>query len=320
MRAIQVNEFGGPEVLRPADLPAPEAGPGEVLIDVEAADVIYLDTMLRQGWGGEYFPVEPPYVPGGGGAGWVVAVGEGVDPGWVGRRVAARCSAGYAEKVVTTVEDIVAVPGGVGSAEAAALVHDGVTALVLLRAGAIARGERVLVAAAAGGAGSLVVQLAHDAGAQLVAAARGDGKLALARELGARHGADYSEPGWPDRVRASLGGRGVDVAFDGAGGPLGLQVFETVADGGRFVTYGTSDGFTEIDPDVARRRRIRVTNALEGMPGKAEVRELLSTALDLVAQGRIRPVIGATFPLERAADAHASLAERTTVGKSLLFV
>jgi NADPH2:quinone reductase len=125
-----------------------------------------------------------------------------------------------------------------------------------------------------------------------------------------------------DRVREATGGAGVELALDGAGAALGAQVFETVADGGRFVTYGTSGGqFTEIDQRVAEQRQVEVINELAGgTPDPELVRALLERVLDLAAAGRIHPAIGATFPLADAAAAHASLAERATVGKSLLLV
>ncbi|MGW1713645.1 zinc-binding dehydrogenase [Streptomyces sp. NPDC002156] len=322
MRAIQVREFGGPEVLVPEEIPDPVAGPGQVVVRLAAADVIYLDTLLRGGWGKEFFPLRLPYVPGGGGAGRVLSVGEGVDPDWVGRHVVARATSGYAEQIVAASEVVVEVPEPLGSAEAAALLHDGVTALILTREAKISRGEWVLVTAAAGGAGSLLVQLARDAGARVVAAARGARKLALARELGAEAAVDYSERGWQHRVREAAGGAGVDLAFDGAGGELGEAAFGAVADGGRFITYGTSSGeFAHIGPGAAEQRRVRVTNLLKaGSPDQATVRELLTEALTLAAQGRIRPVVGATYPLEGAREAHTSLARRTTLGKSLLLV
>ncbi|MFI6513137.1 zinc-binding dehydrogenase [Streptosporangium sp. NPDC050855] len=322
MRAIQVREFGDPEVLVLEEVPEPVAGPGQVVVALEAADVIYLDTLLRGGWGQDFFPRTLPYVPGHGGAGRVLSVGEGVDPGWAGRRVVAGASTGYAERIVAGVEEVMEVPGALGSAEAAAVLHDGVTALNLARTAEIGKDEWVLVTSAAGGAGSLLVQLARDAGARVVAAARGERKLALARELGAEAAVDYSLAGWGDRVREVTGGAGVDLAFDGAGGELGRATFETVAGGGRFLTYGTAGGgFLEIDPSLAEERRVRATNTLAaGPPDPLLVRELLAEALSLAAEGRIRPHIGATFPLERARDAHTSLAERRTVGKSLLLV
>ncbi|MEU7479584.1 zinc-binding dehydrogenase [Lentzea sp. NPDC042327] len=317
MRAVRVHGFGGPEVLVAEEVPDPVAGPGQVVVGVAAADVIFLDTLLRRGWGHEYFPTHPPYVPGGGGAGHVLSAGEGVDPAWVGRHVVARGPAGYAEQVVVPVGDVVAVPDGLGSPDAAALLHDGVTALNLLRRVEIGEGDWVLVAAATGGAGSLLVQLARAAGALVVAAARGDRKLALAEDLGAHVTVDYSAEGWQDRVLDATDG--VQVAFDGAGGPLGRAVFETVAAGGHFVTYGTSDGFADIDPELARQRQVHVDNPLaDGPPAPATVHELLTEALALTARGRLRPVIGATYPLTQAAKAHRALEERTTLGKSLL--
>ncbi|MFD6448479.1 zinc-binding dehydrogenase [Promicromonospora sp. NPDC060204] len=323
MRAIEVHEFGGPEVLVARDVPDPVAGPGQVVVRLVAADVIFLDTLLRGGWGGEIFPLRPPYVPGTGGAGRVESVGSGVDAAWIGRPVVVH-GPGYAERVAADLGDVVPVPDGLGLTEAAALMTDGVTALRLTRhAPAGADGAPwVLVAAAAGGAGSLAVQILRDAGARVVAAARGDAKLSLARELGAEVAVDYTEPGWADRVRAATGGPGVVLALDGAGGALGAEVFETVADGGRFVTYGTSSGqFTAVDPLVAEQRRIEVINELAGGPPAPElVRTLLTQVLDLAAAGRVRPAIGATFPLADAAAAHTSLAERRTVGKSLLLV
>lgn len=322
MRAIEVREFGGPEVLVAREVPDPVAGPGQVVVALAAADVIYLDTLLRGGWGGEHFPLRPPYVPGGGGAGTVVATGPDVDDGWVGRRVLARGSGGYAARMAAGLDELVELPGGVGWTDAAALLHDGVTALDLLRHAPVTAGDSVLIAAAAGGAGSLLVQLATAAGARVVAAARGERKLALARDLGAELTVDYGEDGWQHRVRAATGGDGVDVAFDGAGGGpggLGAAAFETVTRGGRFVTYGTAGGgFTEIDPERAAKRSIEVTNALATRLDRAAVRELLAEALALAAAGRLRPVIAATHPLERAADAHAALRARTTIGKSLL--
>ena len=320
MRAIQVREFGGPEVLVLEDVAEPVAGPEELVIEMSAVDVIYLHTLLRSGWGQDFFPLDLPYVPGGGGAGTVRAVGAGVDSAWIGRRVLARASTGYAEKVVANVESVVEIPDDVDDQRAGAVLHDGATAISLAGKATIAAGDWVLVAAAAGGAGSILVQLARDAGARVVAAARGERKLALARDLGAEATVDYSQDGWVEDVRAATGGTGVDVVFDGAGGKLGGQAFETAAKGGRFVTYGTASGdFTDIDPKLAEERQVTVHNALgDGPPEHATVRAHLTKTLELTAHGRIRPAIGATYPLERARDAHAALAERNTVGKSLL--
>jgi NADPH2:quinone reductase len=320
MRQVMVNRFGGPEVLEVEERPDLVAGPGQVVVGVSVADVIFLDTLLRSGAGKDFFPLRPPYVPGHGGAGRVIAVGEGVDPGWTGRRVAVGTSdGGYAEQVAVTPEELTPVPDALGLPEAAALLHDGPTAVNIVDAAGIEEGDRVLVTAAAGGTGSLVVQLARAAGARVVAAARGARKLELAREVGAEEVFDYTEDGWVDKVRAATGGLGANVVLDGAGGALGTEAFEAVARGGRFVSYGTSSGFAEVDPEKARQREIRATGLMElNNSAPAEVEERMGRALSLAAEGLIRPVIGQTFPLERAADAHAAIGARSALGKTLL--
>ncbi|MET9358486.1 zinc-binding dehydrogenase [Streptomyces sp. NPDC006617] len=320
MHAIQVASFGAPDVLTLIDLPDPVPGPGQVVVGMVAADVIFLDTLLRDGWGQDLFPRPLPYVPGGGGAGEVLAVGDGVDPAWVGRSVVVRTGTGYAEQVVAGEAEIMPVPDGLTAVTAAALVHDGVTALGFHRLGAPQKGEWVLVSAAAGGAGTLLVQLAVDAGARVVAAASSDAKLALARGLGAEVVVDYTRADWVERVREATGG-GAGLVYDGAGGALGATSVDALADGGRFVTYGTADGFAAPDRESAARRGIRLLMPLmDGPPDQETVRELLGLALDSAAEGRLRPAVGATYPLARAADAHRALAARTTVGKSLLLM
>jgi NADPH:quinone reductase len=177
-----VRRSGGARTGGPAD-PAP--GHRQAVVGMPAADVIFLDTLPRGGWGREFFQRPLPYVPGGGGAGTVLRVGGGVDPAWVGRRVTVRIPyGGYTEQAVAGLDDIMPVPDGLALDVAAALVHDGVTALSLDRLGTPGKGEWVLVTSAAGGAGSLLVQLAVGAGARVVAAASSEVKLRLARELG----------------------------------------------------------------------------------------------------------------------------------------
>ncbi|MGJ6960623.1 zinc-binding dehydrogenase [Streptosporangium sp. G11] len=331
MRIVQVTAFGGPEVLVMDRAPEPVAGAGQVVVGVSAVDVLSLETQLRTGWGAEFFGQNPPYVPGGGVGGRVVSVGEGVDPGWIGRDVIAMTGdGGYAEGAVVPVDALVPVPDGLGLREATALLQIGPAALSLAGAAGIKPGERVLVTAAAGGLGSLLVQLAHAVGAHVVAAARGGRKLDLARELGADAVVDYSEPGWPERVReaagdggplGATGGDGVDVVFDGAGGRIGQDAFGITARGGRFFTYGVPGGsFAQIDPGEAGRRGVTVRGMEQVQFAPEEGRRLAGLALAEAAAGRIRPVIGQTFPLERAADAHAAIEARDTVGKTLLLI
>jgi NADPH2:quinone reductase len=322
MRQIQVNRFGGPEVLEVTEGPDPVAGPGQVVVGMTAADVIFLDTLLRSGAGKDYFPLRPPYVPGQGGTGHVITVGEGVDHGWTGRRVAiATPDGGYAERIAVAADDLTPVPDGLNLQEAAALLHDGPTAVNIIDVADIRAGDRVLVTAAAGGTGALLVQLARAAGAHVVAAARGTRKLELARQLGAEEAFDYTETGWIAKVRAATGGNGANVVLDGSGGPLGTASFEAVAHGGSFLSYGTSSGFAQVDPHTAKRRGIRAIGLMElNDSAPQEAKNRVERAMRLAAEGRIRPVIGQTFPLEQAADAHAAIAARTALGKTLLLI
>ncbi|RAY16689.1 NADPH:quinone reductase [Actinomadura craniellae] len=325
MRVIRVERFGGPEVLVAVDAPEPVAEDGQVMIEVAAVDVIFVETSIRGGWGEEFFDVRPPYVPGGAVAGTVVSAGAGVEAGWVGRRVAARvgvkdgAGGGYAERVAVPAGRLAEVPEGLGLAEAAALLHDGPTALALLEQNGIRPGERVLILAAGGGMGVLLVQLARAAGARVVAAARGGAKLELARKLGADVAVDYTGPGWAGRVVEATGGAGPDLVLDGAGGRIGREAFEITAPGGRFSAHGApGGGFTEIDPAEAGRRGITVRGIQHVQLVPAERDRLIGRALAEAAAGRLTPVIGRTFPLERAADAHAAIESRAVVGKTLL--
>ncbi|MBE1488741.1 zinc-binding dehydrogenase [Plantactinospora soyae] len=321
MRVIEVARFGGPEVLVPGEAADPVAGAGEVVVAVEVADVLWLETMVRGGHGGEVFPVQPPYRPGVGVAGTVAAVGPGVDPGWVGRRVVAATGYqnGYVERAVVSADGLVAVPDGVDLRNAAAVLHDGLTALALADIVKITAGDRVLVTAAGGGLGAILVQLASAAGATVVAAARGAAKLDRIGELGADVLVDYSTPDWTDRVWDATGG--LDVVLDGAGGDYGRAAFDLVRAGGRFSAHGTPAGaFATVDPDVAKARDISATGIEAVQLRPEQARGYLVRALDEVAAGRITPLIGQTFPLERAADAHAAIENRTAVGKTLLLI
>ena len=152
MRAVQASEFGPPDVLVPSELPEPAAGPGQVVVGVKFAPVLFLDTQIRAGWGREWFPVTPPYTPGAGVAGEIISVGAGVDPEWAGRRVAADTGAGggYLERAAVDAGRVVAIPEALGTAEAAALLHDGRTAMGLVEVAAIRPGEWVLVLGAGG--------------------------------------------------------------------------------------------------------------------------------------------------------------------------
>lgn len=320
MHAVRVAKYGGPEVLVPVELPDPVAETGEVVIRAEAIDTIYLETQIRGGWG-EAFGIEPPYVPGGAAAGTVVSVGPDVDPSWGGRRVLAGAgtSGTYAELVRTSIDRLVPIPDGLGMSEAAALAHDGVTAMDIMEGLTIKPSERVLILGAAGGMGTLLVQLAHGAGARVVGAARGAQKLDLIRRLGADVAVDYSVDGWIEQAREAFGGLPVDVLLDGVGGELGSEAFELVAHGGRVSAHGAASGdFAELDETAVKERGILVRGIADLQFEAAEMVRLATKAVTEAARGRLRPVIGRELTLSEAADAHHAIEARAVSGKALL--
>ncbi len=320
MRAVWLREFGPPEALVPGEAPDPVAGPGQVVVAAAFAGITFVETQVRAGR--SPFPLPPgalPMIPGNGVGGVVNGTGAGVDGLLAGRRVVSGTGGrgGYAERVAVDAAGLIEVPDGVPLDQATALLADGRTALALARTGRIAAGERVLVLAAAGGVGSLLVQLARAAGAGVLAAAGGPAKLRLASELGAGAVADYRKPEWPAVIRSAAGG--ADVVFDGVGGQAGRAAFELLAPGGRLLSYGLASGaFTRVSDEEAAARQVTVTRGIAVAPGEAA--ELTGAALDLAAAGQLTAVIGQRFPLAAAADAHRAIETRATVGKTLLEV
>ncbi len=320
MRAVWLREFGPPEVLVPGEAPDPAAGAGQVVVAVEFANITFVETQVRAGRAP--FPLPPgalPMIPGNGVGGVVAEVGDGVDASLAGRRVVSSTGGrgGYAERAVADAGDLVEVPPGVELDQAVALLADGRTAIGLTRMARIAPDERVLVLAAAGGVGSLLVQLSRAAGATVLAAAGGPGKLRLAGELGAEVTADYLSPDWSDAIMAAAGG--ADVVFDGVGGPVGRAAFELLARGGRLLSYGLASGeFTQVSDDEARARGVTVRRGVQVPPD--EIVKLTAAALDRAAAGQLQAIIGQRFPLEDAAAAHRAIESRATLGKTLLEV
>jgi len=315
VHAVVIREFGPPEVLEPADVAEVRAGPDEVVIDVEFANVTFVETQVRAGR-----PPHPsmlPTLPAILGNGVGGTVGEGSP--WAGRRVVASLNGtgGYAERAVSPVARLIGIPDDLATREAVALLADGRTALALVRHADLRAGETVLVEAAGGGVGTLLVQIARRAGARVVALAGQPRKLALARDLGADVTVDYSHDGWERQVR-DLAGQ-VDVVFDGVGGDIGLAAFGLLGAGGRFCQFGMASGsFAPVPPDLARDRQVTVRAGAGGSP--EELAELVRTALAEAAARRLRPVIGQEFELAEAARAHAAIEARQTVGKTLLAV
>jgi NADPH:quinone reductase len=321
VRAVVIREFGPPEVLEPAEVDEVRADPGEVVIDVEFANVTFVETQVRAGR-----PPHPSMLPAlpailGNGVGGTVAgasagAGASASAGG-GRRVIASLNGtgGYAERVVSPASRLIEVPDAVAMRDAVALLADGRTALALAGRAGLRAGETVLVEAAAGGVGSLLVQIAHNAGARVVALAGQPRKLALARDLGADLTVDYSRDGWEKQVREAAGE--VDVVFDGVGGDIGLAAFGLLSAGGRFCPFGMASGsFAPVTAELAQARQVTVRAGAAASP--EELAALVRTALAEAAAGRLRPVIGQEFELAAAARAHAAIEARTTVGKTLL--
>jgi NADPH2:quinone reductase len=315
VRAVVIREFGPPEVLEPADVAEVRAEPDEVVIEVEFANVTFVETQVRAGR-----PPHPSMLPAlpailGNGVGGTVGDGSP----WAGRQVVASLNGtgGYAERAVSPVARLIGIPDGLAMRNAVALLADGRTALALARHADLRAGETVLVEAAGGGVGTLLVQIARRAGARVVALAGQPRKLALARDLGADVTVDYSHDGWERQVR-DLAGQ-VDVVFDGVGGDIGLAAFGLLGAGGRFCPFGMASGsFAPVPPDLARDRQVTVRAGAGGSP--EELAELARTALAEAAAGRLRPVVGQEFELAEAARAHAAIEARQTVGKTLLAV
>jgi NADPH:quinone reductase len=296
VRAVWLREFGPPSVLVAGEADEPVVGPGQVTVDVAFANVTFVETQVRAGRGP--FPVQLPTIPGNGVGGLVG-----------GRRVLASlggAGGGYAQRVAVDEALLFDVPDGMALDHAVALLADGRTATMLLRAATVMPGERVLVEAAAGGVGTQLVQLAKAAGATVIAAAGSAAKLELARSLGADELVDYTDPEW------SAGS--LDVVFDGVGGAVGRRAFSQLADGGRMLSYGLASGsWAGISAEDAAARGVTLVQ-----PDHSA--EALRSCTESALAAGTRTIIGQRFALERAADAHAAIESRATIGKTLLEV
>ncbi|MEU7578562.1 zinc-binding dehydrogenase [Streptomyces sp. NPDC041068] len=325
MRAVLLHEFGGPEALRPGEVADPVPRAGEVTVDTAAIGIQFLETQVRSGKMGQILGGAPfPVVLGKEIAGQVGAAGSAEHEALVGKRVLATTAGvgGYAEKAVVPADSVIEIPEALDTEDALALYRYGATAAGLVRSGRVDPLDTVLVQAAAGAVGTVLVQLLKAAGVRtVIGTARGEHKLALVKELGADHAVDYSRPGWEEQVRAAAGGT-VDVVYDHIGGPLSRSAFGLLTGGsGRFVFYGFSSG-TPVDfaPGELLGRGLTLTGFTAGQIWNrpALAHELVREVLDLAVAKKIRPVIGQRFPLAEAAAAHAAVEERTTVGKTLL--
>jgi NADPH2:quinone reductase len=313
MRAIQMTEFGGPEVLELVELPVPEPGPEQVLIKVARAGLNFADTHTRTN---SYVrKATLPLVPGGEVAGVREDTGE--------RVVALVGDGGYAEYAIAPRELVYPIPDELDEGAALALIIQGLTAWHLYRtAGHVAAGESVVVHSAAGGVGSLAVQLGRALGAgRVIATASSSDKRALALELGADVAIDATPDELTERLLAANEGRPVDVVFDMAGGAVFDASYQALAPFGRIVVCGIA---SQEPNEVRTGSLLRHSRSVVGFylfhtlerPGMFS--DALADLFARAAGGELRTVIGATYPLDQAAQAHIDLRERRTSGKLLL--
>jgi len=318
MQAIVVNEVGGPEVMIAAELPDPQPGPGQVVVEVAAAGVNFIDIYRRSG-----VYAEPlPHVPGREGAGVVTAVGEGVTEFAVGDRVAWRDGRGsYAEQVAVDARDAVPVPEGVELKVAAAVILQGLTAHYLCHSTfPVAQGTVAVVHAAAGGVGLLLTQLIKRFGGTVIATTSSTPKAVLAQRAGADYVASYPE--FPQVVRDVTGGRGADVVYDGVGKATFDASLSVLRPRGMMVLYGGSSG--QVPPfDLQRLNSggsLFITRPTldHYVADRAELLQRAGDVFGWVAKGELNVRIGAEYSLADAPRAHADLAGRATTGKLVL--
>lgn len=316
MKAIRFHEFGGSDVLRVDEIERPQPNPGEVLIRVRVAGVNYADTMLRAG---TYLMRPPlPATPGFEVAGTIEAVGANVNNLQVGQRVMAALlgGGGYAEFVVADAERVVPVSDELEFGKATALLVQGLTALGLLRG--VRANQNVLVHAAAGGVGSLLVQLAKHKGARVIGTASTAEKLKIVESLGADVTINYTEADWTKQVLAATEGRGVDLLIEMVGGEIGSRNVGCLAAGATMIVYGVASGE---DFQISALSLLGKNLTVKGYTLYSESPETLAAftreLMSHVAAERLRITVQ-EFPLREAARAHAAIENRKTTGKVVL--
>lgn len=322
MRAIQFKQFGGPEVLESVDVEEPNLESDQVLIKVTAIGVNFADTARREG--AYVVPTPLPFIPGAEVAGVVEEVGSSKARFKKGDRVVTLIgSGGYAEYVAAKEQTLIPIPDNIDDQMAVAIPLQGLTAYhILLTMGRMEKGEAVLIHAAAGGVGSLAVQLAKYYGADtIIATASSDEKLALAKELGADYAVDYTEPNWREKVLEATGGRGVDVALEMAGGEVFDETIKCMRPFGRVVTYGVASGEPpKLHATGLMNRNLSVIGFFLPQIMKKPVlfEKSLQELLLLVKNGDIKLTVGGVFGLEDAAYVHEIMQARKTKGKLVL--
>lgn len=318
MRAIVVNELGGPEVMTLGERPEPVAGPGQVVVKVAAAGVNFIDIYRRSG----VYKQPVPYVPGSEGAGTVVAVGEGVHEFATGDHVAWSEGPGsYAEFTAIAAENAVPVPAGIDLKLAGAVMLQGLTAHYLCRSTfPVGEGTIAVVHAAAGGVGLLLTQMIKDLGGTVVATTSSTEKATLAKEAGADVAATYEE--FPAVVREVTGGRGADVVFDGVGKATFDASLSALRPRGMMVLFGGSSG--QVPPfDLQRLNSggslfVTRPTLAHYVADRTELIWRASDIFEAITKAALRVRVGAEYPLAAAPQAHEDLSARRTTGKLIL--
>lgn len=327
MRAVQMSRFGGPEVFEVIETPTPIPGPGQVLVRVRAAGVNLSETLIRQN---RYAVTTAlPAVLGNEVAGVIESLGAGVDGLAVGARVVAPLFAagtlvgGYAEYVLINADFVVPLPDALSFEEATALMIQGLTALYLIKQ-VPPHGKTVLVSAAAGGVGSLLVQLATRAGAKtVIAAASTVDKLDFVRSIGAHAGVNYTQADWVEQTRAASGGAGPDIIYESVGGTVTNASLKALAPLGQLVIYGALNiqsfqlGVPELLGLIFKNQSV-TGFAFAPLLTPEGLRTALVELFELAVRGQIRVTISETFPLEHVGEAHRALEGRRTIGKLVL--
>ncbi len=315
MKAVRIHEYGGIDNLRLDEIEKPEPGADEVLIKTAAAGINYADTMLRAG---NYLMKPPlPFTIGFEVAGTVEAVGANVKNFQTGQRVLAMVrGGGYAEYATANAAQVVPIPEGLSFGEATALLVQGLTALGLLRD--LQAGDSILIHAAAGGVGTLLVQLAKHKGAHVIGTASSAEKLEKVIGLGADVGINYTEADWPKQVLAATNGTGANLIIEMVGGEIGKRNLECLALGGTMIVYGAATGE---DFQISALSLLGKMQTVKGYnlnhETPANMAKFTAELLEHVSAGRLKVSV-TEFPLERAAEAHRAIEGRKTTGKVVL--
>jgi NADPH:quinone reductase len=321
MRAIEVTSYGDSDELEVVDRDVPEPGAGEVRIEIEAAGINFADIMQRRG----VYPGGPeaPYVPGMEAAGTIDATGEGVDLDEGDRVVGMLDGGGYAEYVTANAQMLFPIPDGMSFEEAAGFPVQFLTAhSCLFEWGGLEEGESVLIQAAAGGVGTAAVQLAANAGAEVFGTASTEEKLELAADLGCDHPINYTETDFREVVNEETDGEGVDLVLESVGDDVFERSLDAMAHFGRMVTYGVASGV----PASAENRRLLFENKSVigfhlGQASYHDPSRIMKAVPELtrgLTNGDLEVILGESFALEDAAEAHQYIEDRKSSGKVLL--